>query len=247
MKDPFADGRPRCDRNDCPAYNYGSNGKPVGGSGPQTLTSATDTHESARRLLLQPVGRLGHDHDAQPGLYYHRRRRRRSSRASSPAPACTIVLTNQSTATDATIGKFKMNAGAELNLTAPTTGEYRASRSTRTAARPTAPSKNNKINGNSAAHVIGALYFPSQELIYNGDGTTTAICTRSSRGGSSSAATAPPATSSPRIAPGPAFPTSRAAAWCGWWHDAAARSETCCATSAARRPSSWRWSRRSSA
>jgi len=36
----------------------------------------------------------------------------------------------------------------------------------------------NKINGNSGSIIQGSIYFPSQELEYNGTGTTSAICTR---------------------------------------------------------------------
>ncbi|WP_037499952.1 pilus assembly protein TadG-related protein [Sphingomonas jaspsi] len=90
---------------------------------------------------------------------------------------CTIVLTNTSTATNATIGQFKVNASSNINITAPTSGTYqgiaifqdrRAVDSTQT----------NKINGNSASVITGALYFPSQELQYNGTGNTTATCTQ---------------------------------------------------------------------
>ena len=41
---------------------------------------------------------------------------------------CTIVLTNKSTASNATIGTFSSNAQATNNITAPTTGRSRASR-----------------------------------------------------------------------------------------------------------------------
>ncbi|CAN5222785.1 hypothetical protein BH24PSE1_BH24PSE1_07510 [soil metagenome] len=39
------------------------------------------------------------------------------------------------------------------------------------------PSSNNKINGNSDSVITGALYFPNQELDYNGTGSTSATCT----------------------------------------------------------------------
>jgi hypothetical protein len=35
----------------------------------------------------------------------------------------------------------------------------------------------NNINGNSASIITGAIYFPSQEIWYNGTGNTTATCT----------------------------------------------------------------------
>ena len=36
----------------------------------------------------------------------------------------------------------------------------------------------NKINGNSTQKVTGVLYFPNQQLTYNGTGTGTATCTQ---------------------------------------------------------------------
>lgn len=177
MKDPFATVGPDATEMACPAYNYGSNGKPVGGSGPVPLTSSTDTTNlhggcfsslsvGSGTTMTLPAGIYyvdGGDVDIQGKL---------------TGEGVTIVLTNQSDATDATIGQFKMNAGAELNLTAPTTGEYAGIAVYQDRRATDGPSKNNQVNGNSAAHVVGTLYFPSQELIYNGDGTTTAICTR---------------------------------------------------------------------
>ncbi|MGH6784326.1 MAG: hypothetical protein ACREBP_06825, partial [Sphingomicrobium sp.] len=90
--------------------------------------------------------------------------------------ACTIVLTNTSTSSSATIGTFKVNATANINLNAPTSGTYkgiaiyqdRRAKDTNNA---------NMINGNSNSTINGAVYFPNQELNYNGTGTTSATCT----------------------------------------------------------------------
>jgi Flp pilus assembly protein TadG len=89
---------------------------------------------------------------------------------------CTIVLTNQSTATTATIGQFKSNAGANVNMTSPTSGTFKGIAIYQDR-RAGDVSPGDKINGNNASIIQGALYFPSQELTYNGDGTTNAICT----------------------------------------------------------------------
>ena len=92
----------------------------------------------------------------------------------------TIVLTNISASNTATIGNFKMNAGAEVNLIAPTTGDYAgiAIYQDRRATDTSGAASPNKINGNSTSNIVGALYFPKQELEYNGNGTLTAVCTR---------------------------------------------------------------------
>ena len=36
----------------------------------------------------------------------------------------------------------------------------------------------NKINGNSTSKIQGVIYFPNQQLTYNGTGTGTATCTQ---------------------------------------------------------------------
>jgi hypothetical protein len=87
---------------------------------------------------------------------------------------CTIVLTNKTASSP--IGQFKVNSSSNINLTAPTTGTYQGI-AVYQDRRATDASPGNKINGNSGSQIIGALYFPSQELEYNGTGNTTAVCT----------------------------------------------------------------------
>ena len=90
---------------------------------------------------------------------------------------CTIVLTNKDTAADATIGQFKVNASANINMTAPTDGTFKGLAIYQDRRAKDSPSAQNKINGNSNSSITGALYFPNQELDYNGTGNTTATCT----------------------------------------------------------------------
>lgn len=90
--------------------------------------------------------------------------------------SCTIVLTNIDTSPSATIGQFKSNAGATVNMTAPTSGTYQGIAIYQDR-RAQDGSQTNKINGNNSSIIQGALYFPTQQLDYNGDGTTTAVCT----------------------------------------------------------------------
>jgi hypothetical protein len=92
---------------------------------------------------------------------------------------CTIVLTNKSTSATATIGDFKVNADAKINISAPT-GEsdyYKGIAIYQDRRAPEGASYVNKINGNSESVITGALYFPKQELQYNGTGNTVASCT----------------------------------------------------------------------
>lgn len=89
--------------------------------------------------------------------------------------ACTIVLTNVSTASNATIGSYKVNASAKINLNAPTTGAFKG-----IAVYQDRRSSNNsnKINGNSNSVINGAVYFPSSTLDYNGTGNNASVCTQ---------------------------------------------------------------------
>ena len=91
--------------------------------------------------------------------------------------ACTIVLTNQSTSDSATIGQFKVNSSAKINMSAPTTGEYAGIAIFQDRRAKDSSSANNQINGNSSSVINGSIYFPNQELIYNGTGNTAAVCT----------------------------------------------------------------------
>ena len=91
--------------------------------------------------------------------------------------ACTIVLTNTSTADNASIGQFKVNSSAKLNLNAPTSGTYKGIALFQDRRATDSSSNVNKINGNSSSKINGVVYFPSQALDYNGTGNTSAVCT----------------------------------------------------------------------
>ncbi|MCL6682985.1 pilus assembly protein TadG-related protein [Sphingomonas alba] len=96
-----------------------------------------------------------------------------------------LLLTNKDSSTTASIGKFDNNASGTISATAMTSGKwagmalYQDRRAVDDA--PTGnitASSPNKVNGNSTQKVTGVLYFPSQQLTYNGTGTGTATCTQ---------------------------------------------------------------------
>lgn len=89
---------------------------------------------------------------------------------------CTIVLTNTSTASNATIGTLSSNASAQTNITAPTSGTWTGVAIYQDR-RASDCSGCNKVNGGSTSVVTGALYFPKQELWFNGGAGPTATCT----------------------------------------------------------------------
>jgi hypothetical protein len=86
---------------------------------------------------------------------------------------CTIVLTNTSTATNATIGTFSSNAQASNIITAPTTGPF-AGIAVYQDRRATGGT--DKINGGSSSMIQGAMYFPKDQLWINGSGSANAMC-----------------------------------------------------------------------
>ena len=88
--------------------------------------------------------------------------------------ACSIILTNKDSNT---IGQFKVNASSKINMTPPTDGDFKGIAIYQDRRAIDSPSSQNKINGNSNSSIQGALYFPNQELDYNGTGNTTATCT----------------------------------------------------------------------
>ena len=88
--------------------------------------------------------------------------------------ACTIVLTNKDSSSP--IGSLKVNAGANMNISSPTTGTFKGIAIYQDR-RASDCNNCNKLNGHNASVVQGAIYFPSQPLDYNGTGTTNAICT----------------------------------------------------------------------
>ncbi len=97
----------------------------------------------------------------------------------------TLILTNKDGGATAPIGSLDMNAGGQMNATAPTTGKWKgmAIYQDRRAV-DNSPTGNissnspNKINGNSSNTITGVIYFPSQQVTYNGNGTGSATCTQ---------------------------------------------------------------------
>ena len=88
---------------------------------------------------------------------------------------CTIVLTNKTASSP--IGNITINAGATNNITAPTDGDFQGIAIYQDRRAAACTGNCNKINGNSGSVITGAVYFPSQEVQYNGTGNTSAVCT----------------------------------------------------------------------
>ena len=95
----------------------------------------------------------------------------------------TLIISNKDLSPSATIGTLSMNAQATLNITAPTSGKWKGMALYQDRrAIDSAPTGNitssspNMINGGSGSQITGVIYFPSQQLTYNGGATSGAVC-----------------------------------------------------------------------
>lgn len=101
-----------------------------------------------------------------------------STSASLSCDGCTIILTSSTAATNpGSIGSVSISGGS-VNLKAAQTGTYAGMILYQDRRAPDSASANNIINGNSGSVVQGTLYFPGQELTFNGNGTSAATCTQ---------------------------------------------------------------------
>ena len=94
---------------------------------------------------------------------------------------CTIVLTNKDMRSERDDRHVRHEcAGEAEHHRARPAASTRALRSSRIVAQTDSngASSPNKINGGGSQVITGALYFPSQAIDYNGNGTATAICTQ---------------------------------------------------------------------
>lgn len=106
------------------------------------------------------------------------------AQASVSCNKCTFILTNRSTATSPTIGTVNINGGANLALSSPdTTATGIAATYTgilmyqdRRAQDGTNSNFQSTVNGNATSTLEGALYFPSQQVQFNGTAGMTTNC-----------------------------------------------------------------------
>jgi hypothetical protein len=89
---------------------------------------------------------------------------------------CTIILTNSATGSSPTIGDVDLNGGAQINMTAPTSGTYNGVLFYQDRRASSANNDVNKINGNSSSTFSGAMYFPRQHLQVGGNAEFNFTC-----------------------------------------------------------------------
>ena len=83
------------------------------------------------------------------------------------AGGVTFVMSNSSAAANATIGSIVMNGGANMNLVAPSSGNYKGILFYQD--RRATAGNSVKINGNSGSTIQGALYFPKADFTFTGN------------------------------------------------------------------------------
>ena len=91
------------------------------------------------------------------------------SQAHVSCTGCTFVLTSSNSGTSGVqIGNVNINGGAQLTLTAPTSGTFDNILFYQDRRAASGSSESNQINGNSASVMTGAFYFPTRILDING-------------------------------------------------------------------------------
>jgi hypothetical protein len=87
----------------------------------------------------------------------------------------TIILTSKNAVSDpSSIATADMNGGAQINLSAPTTGTYAGVIFYQDRRAPDGSS--NTVNGNTDSFYQGAIYFPKQQVKFNGTAGMSTDC-----------------------------------------------------------------------
>lgn len=109
-----------------------------------------------------------------PGIYYVTGSMSFGSQSNVTSNGAVFILTSRTAASNpSSIAQVNINGGAQINMTAPTSGPYAGilMYQDRRATMGT-----NIINGNSNSLLQGALYFPGQELQMNGTSGMNTRC-----------------------------------------------------------------------
>lgn len=101
-----------------------------------------------------------------------------NNNASLTCHECTFILTSSTASTNpSSIGRISLQGG-KLDLTSASTGTYQGLMFYQDRRAPTCGSASctNIINGNSVSSLLGAAYFPSQQLQFNGTSGMSTNC-----------------------------------------------------------------------
>jgi hypothetical protein len=92
---------------------------------------------------------------------------------------CTFVMTNAAqgqTAAGTAPGSVSINGGATVTMIAPTSGTYKDIVIYKDRRATNTCNNCNQINGNSSSTITGAIYAPTQEVQFSGDGGLNTNC-----------------------------------------------------------------------
>jgi Flp pilus assembly protein TadG len=107
----------------------------------------------------------------QPGTYYiNGGNFVTNSQSSVTAAGVTIILTG----TGSSIGQVSMNGGADIEMSAPTSGPYKGILFYKDRDAPS--TYNDTFNGGASGSFLGAIYMPSQTVTLNGNSSFTTDC-----------------------------------------------------------------------
>lgn len=182
VDDPYADIN--VDREDMECMDVGGN-KPLlgtstsrnfnGANASVTLADARELNASVNCFRGLSVG-AGETLTLPSGTYYIGEAGA-DIQGTLNCASCTIVLTRTTTA--AAVGTLRVNSNGLLGITAPNDDSNPYNGIAIFQDRAAVDNTNaNRINGDSATHVEGAIYFPKQEITFNGGGTEDMVCTR---------------------------------------------------------------------
>jgi hypothetical protein len=150
---------------------------------PQPVMPATTTKFSDKpkgKTILNPGAysnmAIQGDVTFKPGVYYiDSGSFSVGAQAKVTGNGVTIILTSRTAATNpSSIAQVDINAGADVNLTAQSSGDYAGVLFYQD--RRAVDTGSNKINGNAVSKYQGAIYFPAQKVWFNGTSIQDTKC-----------------------------------------------------------------------
>jgi hypothetical protein len=148
---------------------------------PTAPTCTSSINISGGKSTIQPGSYCGFSVSGQsnvtmsPGVYYISGGNfTTSGQATLTGDNVTIIMTNSSTSSTATIGSVSLSGGTSVTITPPTTGTT-AGFSFITDRRATS-SNTNSFSGGSSQNISGVIYMPTAYLDYSGQANTSQPC-----------------------------------------------------------------------
>ena len=174
QEDPYKNVNPPAIPNPCnQAYSDGSNGTGNGNGNNSGTPDGPGCYSSINinsNVTMTPGTYIINGGDFEIG-----------SQAHVTCNGCTFILTSDSAATNpSSVGTVHFNGGAEIDLTAQSTGPYAGLLiyQDRRAENCNSAQCQNHINGNASSSFQGAFYFPNQQTLFNGTAGMSTACVK---------------------------------------------------------------------